>query len=184
MTTIEKKKEHLKVFQDHIKTSKAKFDTTEKFEFQRRETAYYAARYSKKILYGSRAEAEKNLIKLTNSQNILSVVILIGFGIAASFLSLPILLFLVVGSIVSFIYQTDQLNQARIMHMDTLHQILFYEGETKKALRKSHLRYEQEAYDIETDEDFRKLLDAEEIILIQDLYKAEVQVAIINEMAE
>ena len=70
MTTIEKKKEHLKVFQNHIKTSRAKFDTTEKFEFQRRETAYYAARYSKKILYGSRAEAEKNLIKLTHTSGI------------------------------------------------------------------------------------------------------------------
>lgn len=110
--------------------------------------------------------------------------ILIGFGIAASFLALPILLFLVVGSIVLFIHQTDQLNQARIMHMDTLHQIMFYEGESKKALRKGYLRYEQEAYDIETSEDYRKLLNSEEIILTQDLYAAEVRVAIINEMAE
>ena len=59
MTTIEIKKDKLKAFEDHIKSSRAKFDTTEKFEFQCRETAYYAARYSKKILYGSRAEVEK-----------------------------------------------------------------------------------------------------------------------------
>ena len=178
------KKDQLKAFQDHIKASRAKFDTTEKFEFQRRESTYYAARYSKKILYGSRAEAEKDLIKLSNTQNILNGLILLGFGIATFFLPIPILLFIAVGSMVGYIYLLIQINQVQTAYLATLHQIMFYEGETKKALRRGHLRYEQEAYDIEIDEDFRKSLDAEEIILIQDLYKAEVQVAIINEMAE
>ena len=184
MTTIQTQRDQLKVFDDYIKNSKAKFDTTQKFEFQRRENAYYAARYSKKILYSSRAEAEKELAKLINNQHILSVVILLGFGIATSFLSLPVLLFFAVGSIFGFIFSTNQLNEVRTAHLATLHQIMFYEGETKKALRKGYLRYEQEAYDVETDEAFRESLESEEIILIQDLYAAEVQVAILNEMAQ
>ena len=184
MTTIEKQRDQLKAYEDHIKASTTKFDNTEKFEFERRKNSFYAAKYCRKILYSSRALAEKDLLRLNNIQNQFTIGFSLGFGISAYFLSPLVLLFIAVGIVGGYIYLAIQINKVEISLLATLHQIMFYEGETKKVLRKGYLRYEQEAYDVENDESFRKSLETEEIELIQDLYAAEVQVAIINEMAE
>jgi hypothetical protein len=182
MTTIEMQRDQLQAFKDHIESSKAKFDSVQKIEFQRRETAYYAAQRAKKILENDRFEIETQLDKLVKEQKIFYVVFfLLIFG--SSFLSIPIALLLGFGLTITFVYLKSRINQFRILHVTTVHQTLFYDTETNKALR-GYLRYMEDSDRIRRDESFRKSLESEEIILIQDLYAAEVQVAILNEMAE
>jgi hypothetical protein len=181
MTTIETQRDQLKAFKDHIESSKAKFDSVQKIEFQRRETAYYAAQRARKILEGDCSEIETQLDKLVKEQKIFYVVFfLLIFG--SSFLSIPIVLLLGFGLTITFVYLKSRINQFRILHVTTVHQILFYETETNKALVGGYLHFKQDADRIQRDESFRKSLESEEIELIQDLYEAEVQAAIINEI--
>jgi hypothetical protein len=183
MTTIETQRDQLKAYEEYIESIKFKFDTAKKIEFKRRETAYYAAQRAKKILEGDCSEIEKQLDKLVKEQKIFYVVFFL-LIFSSSFLTLPILLLLAVGLAITFTYLKSRITQFRILHVTTLHQILFYDTETNKALSSGYLRYKDEADAIERDESFRNSLESEEITLIQDLYEKEIQVAIINEMAE
>jgi hypothetical protein len=183
MTTIEKQQEQLYAFKEYIEPIKLKFDSAKKIEFQRRETAYYAAQRAKKILEGDCAEIEKELKKLEKEQKIFYGVFFV-LIFSSSFLPLPILLLLAVALAITFTYLKSRITQFRIMRVTTLQQILFYDTETNKALVGGYLHFKQDADRIQRDESFRKSLESEEIELIQDLYAAEVQAAIINEMAE
>jgi len=184
MSTIETQRDQLKAYEEYIESIKLKFDTSKKIEFKRRETGYYAAQRATKILTGELNDLEKELTKSVNVQNIFALVFFVLFGIATAFLTTPLLIFIGVGLIISYTNLSGQINQWRMLRATTLQQILFYETEINKALSGCYLRYKDEADAIERDESFRNSLESEEIMLIQDLYEKEVQVAIINEMAE
>jgi hypothetical protein len=89
-----------------------------------------------------------------------------------------------VGLIIGYMNSSNRINECRMLRATTLQQILFYDTEINKALSGGYLRYKEEVEAIARDESFRKSLESDEITLIQDLYEKEVQVAIINEMAE
>ena len=184
MTNLETRRDQLKAYVEYIESIKLKFDSAKKIEFQRRERAYYAAQRATKILTGELIELEKELTKSLNVQNIFALVFFVLFGLATAFLSTPVLIFIGVGLIISYTNLSGQINQWRMLHATTLQQILFYDTEINKALSGGYLRYKDEVDAIARDESFRNSLESEEIMLIQDLYEKEVQVAIINEMAE
>jgi hypothetical protein len=184
MSTIETQRDQLKAYEEYIESIKLKFDTSKKIEFKRRETGYYAAQRATKILTGELNDLEKELTKSVNVQNIFALVFFVLFGIATAFLSTPLLIFMAVGLIIGYMNSSNRINECRMLRATTLQQILFYDTEINKALSGCYLRYKDEADAIERNESFRNSLESEEIMLIQDLYEKEVQVAIINEMAE
>jgi len=184
MTTIETQRDQLKAYEEYIESIKLKFDTAKKIEFKRRETAYYAAQRATKILTGELNELEKELTKSVNVQNIFGLVFFVLFGLATAFLTTPLLIFMGVGLIIGYMNSSNRINECRMLRATTLQQILFYDTEINKALSGGYFRYKEEVEAIARDESFRNSLESEEITLIQDLYEKEVQVAIINEMAE
>ena len=184
MTTIETQRDQLKAYEEYIESIKLKFDTAKNIEFKRREKAYYSAQRATKILTGELIELENELTKSVKVHNIFALVFFVLFGLATAFLSTPVLIFIGVGLIISYTNLSGQINQWRMLRATTLQQILFYDTEINKALSGRYLRYKDEVDAIARDESFRNSLESEEIMLIQDLYEKEVQVAIINEMAE
>lgn len=184
MTTIETQRDQLKSYEEYIDSIKLKFDTAKNIEFKRREKSYYAAQRATKILTGELNDLEKELTKSVNVQNIFALVFFVLFGLATAFLTTPLLIFMGVGLIISYMNSSNRINECRMLRATTLQQILFYDTEINKALSGAYLRYKDEVDAIARDESFRNSLESEEITLIQDLYEKEVQMAIINEMAE
>ena len=184
MTNLETRRDQLKAYVEYIESIKLKFDSAKKIEFQRRERAYYAAQRATKILTGELIELEKELTKSVKVHNIFALVFFVLFGLATAFLSTQVLIFIGVGLIISYTNLSGQINQWRMLRATTLQQILFYDTEINKALSGGYLTYKEEVEAIERNESFRNSLESEEIMLIQDLYEKEVQMAIINEMAE
>lgn len=182
MTVSETERDQLKAFKDHIESSKAKFDSIQKIEFNRRLDSYYSALNLKKSFLRDLVECENALEKLGKVLNLFYVVLFV-FAIATSFLSLSLIVFLAAGLIILFVHLTSNVNKYNLIHQSCTNQILACDSEATKAL-KGYLAHKDAAEAVQNNKAFRDSLESEEIILIQDLYEAEVQVSIINEMSK
>ena len=87
------------------------------------------------------------------------------------------------GLIILFIHLTSNVSKYNLIHQSCTHQILFCDSEVTKVVQ-GYLRHKDSADSVQNNQAFRDSLDSEEIILIQDLYEAEVRVSIINDMSK
>ena len=182
MTISEIERDQLLAFKDHIESSKAKFDSVQKIEFNRRLDCYYAASNQRESLVRDLVESENALVKLGKVLNIFYGFMVI-FAVATTFLPLPLLVFLATSLVIIFVHLISNVNKYSLIHQACTNQILWCDSEKIKAV-KGYLRHKDSADSVRTNESFRDSLESEEIILIQDLYEAEVQVSIINDMSK
>jgi hypothetical protein len=182
MNSKERELDQLKSFKDQINSSKANFDSAQKIEFSRRLDSYYAALNQREALSRDLVDSENSLLKLRKVLNIFYGFLLI-FAVATTFLKLPLLVFIATSLVIIFVHLTSNVNKYNLVHQLCTNQILLCDAEIIKAVR-GYLRHKDAADAVRTNDSFRKSLESEEILMIQDLYEAEVQVSIINEMSK
>ncbi len=182
MTISETERDQLQAFKGHIESSIAKFDSAQKIEFNRRLDSYYSALNQRESLVRDLIESENALLKLGRTLNIFYGFMLI-FAVATTFLALPLLIFLATGLVIIFVHLTSNVNKYNLIHQVCTNQILWCDSEKMKAV-KGYLRHKDSADSVRTNESFRDSLESEELMLIQDLYEAEVKVSIINDMSK